>query len=452
MIGFDYGTSNCAVAAMDNGSPRLCTLGEHGKFMPSTLYSASRETIVNWLDGQLPRSQQSLFQRQRQVQLSKGHSKLRELAFDDISAELEFGQQALAHYLEDPEEGYYIKSPKSFLGASGLHPQQISLFEDIVASMMSHVKTNTERSLGREISQAVIGRPINFQGLKGEESNQQAIAILTNAAKRVGFKDVEFQFEPVAAGFEFEATLAREKRVLVIDIGGGTTDISMLLMGPKLSPLIDRQAHLLGHSGQRIGGNDLDIQLTMRGLMPSLGVKSLASTGKPMPTSFHWQAASINNINDQTDFYSGANERALKELIKQAASPQLVARLLKVQQEKLTYQLVNSGEKAKIALSDTQQHNVDLSYLDSGLSTQVTRDTLFQANKRHLQSIAKLIDQTIAQAGCQPDVIFVTGGSAKSPVLHQFLEQHFNSSELVTGDHFASVTAGLARWSQRIFS
>lgn len=452
MIGFDYGTSNCAVATMNNGTPHLCSLGAHGKFMPSTLYSASRETIVNWLGKQIPHSQQAGFVRQRQLQLSKGQSILRELAFDDISTELNFGQQALTQYLEDPEEGYYIKSPKSFLGASGLHLQQIALFEDIVAAMMSHVKSNAEQSLGRDISQAVIGRPINFQGLKGEESNQQAINILTNAAKRVGFKDVEFQFEPVAAGFEFEATLSQEKRVLVIDIGGGTTDISMLLMGPKLAPLIDRKAHLLGHSGQRIGGNDLDIQLTMRGLMPSLGLNSLATTGKPMPTSFHWQAASINNINDQTDFYSASNERALKELVKQAGAPELVSRLLKVQQEKLSYQLVNSGERAKIALTDNELHSVDLSYLDTNLKADVTRDTLFQANKRHLNSIAKLIDQTISQAGCQPDVIFVTGGSAKSPVLNQFLQQHFNSSELKSGDHFASVTAGLARWSQRIFS
>jgi len=452
MIGFDYGTSNCAVAIMDNNSPKLLTLGEHGGLMPSTLYSASRETIVNWLGQNIPADQQRHFNQERQLQLSKGSSILRELAFDGISSELAFGRQALTRYLEDPEEGYYLKSPKSFLGASGLHPQQIALFEDIVAAMMCHVKRNAEDSKGAEITQAVIGRPINFQGLKGEKSNQQAIEILTRAAKRVGFKDVEFQFEPVAAGFEFEATLSQEKRVLVVDIGGGTTDISMLLMGPKLAPSLDRSAHLLGHSGQRIGGNDLDIQLTMRGIMPSLGVDSVALTGKPMPTSFHWQAASINNANDQSEFYSAANQRALKDLIKTAASPALVTRLLKVQQEKLSYQLVNSGERAKIALSDSQQHPIDLGYLDDGLIADVTRDTLLQANRRHLQSIAKLIDATIADAGCQPDVIFVTGGSAKSPVLHNFLQQHFAHSELVTGDHFASVTAGLARWSQRLFS
>ncbi|MDP2561655.1 molecular chaperone [Psychrobium sp. 1_MG-2023] len=451
MIGFDYGTSNCAVAVMEDNKPRLISLANHGRYMPSSLYAPSRDMIVNWLESQLAGDAKLNFIKERQQQITKGQSALRELAFDGIDTNLDFGQAALSRYLEDPEEGYYIKSPKSFLGASGLHPQQIALFEDIIASMMIHVKQATELSLQREVTQTVIGRPINFQGLRGEESNQQALTILTNAATRAGFKDVEYQYEPVAAGFEFEATLAKESRVLVVDIGGGTTDISMLLMGPQHAQSVNREQDLLGHSGQRIGGNDLDIQLTMRGLMPSLGLDTLSTSGKPMPTSFHWQAASINNINDQTDFYSPANERALKELIKQAAEPELVTRLLQVQQEKLSYQLVNSAEKAKIALTDHSQHQVDLNYLSNALYADVSRDTLRLANRRHLDSIGKLIDQTIEQAGCQPDVIFITGGSAKSPVLHDFLEQHLQGVPVATGDHFASVTSGLSRWADKIF-
>ena len=119
---------------------------------------------------------------------------------------------ALDAYLDDPEEGYYIKSPKSFLGASGLVDSQINLFEDIVAAMMSNIKTLAEESQQKEITQTVIGRPVNFQGLKGDESNRQALSILTRAAKRVGYKDVEFQYEPVAAGFEYEASLSEEKK------------------------------------------------------------------------------------------------------------------------------------------------------------------------------------------------------------------------------------------------
>ncbi len=453
MIGFDYGTSNCAAAAMVNGQPKLITLGEHGRYMPSTLYSPSRDIISYTLAQKLSGATQEAFKKERNLQLVKGMRAMSELKEDEIPTHISFGESALTRYLEDPEEGYYLKSPKSFLGASGLLPPQIALFEDIVASMMLEVKQQSEQALGHEITQTVIGRPINFQGLNAQKSNQQAIEILTNAAKRIGFKDVEFQYEPVAAGFEFEATLTQEKRVLVVDIGGGTSDISMLLMGPEYTKSQDRNAQLLAHSGQRIGGNDLDIQLCMRGLMPSLGVNSLALTGKTMPTSFHWQAASINNINDQTEFYSESNQRALKQLMKDAAQPQLIERLLKVQQEKLSYQLVNSAERAKIALTNNESLDVDLTYLTNGLSTPVSRDTLYQANARHLDSIGKLIADTVEQANCQPDVIFVTGGSAQSPVLQAYLNDYFKShqSELVTGDHFGSVTAGLSRWAENIF-
>ena len=371
---------------------------------------------------------------------------------DGIPSDLCFGQNALNRYLEDPLEGYYIKSPKSFLGASGLMPQQVELFEDIVAAMMSHIKSLTEQKLQREVTHTVIGRPINFQGLKGEESNAQAIQILTNTAKRVGFTHVEFQYEPVAAGFEFEASLEQETKVLVVDIGGGTTDCSLLLMGPEYKASLDRSSHLLGHSGQRIGGNDFDIQLALKGIMPKLCLNSFLKTGKPMSVNSYWQAVAINNINEQTEFYSQANGRFLHQLGRDAAEPEHFARLIKVHEERLSYQLVNDAEQAKISLTKQDEQQINLGYLDDGLQTNVSRETLLNASSRELTAIAQLMQTGVAQAGCQPDVIFVTGGTAKSPVLATFLQAQFPQTKLVVGDHFGSVTAGLTRWAKRIFS
>ena len=146
---------------------------------------------------------------------------------------VQFGLASLHQYVDDPEEVYFVKSPKSFLGANGLKPQQVALFEDLVCAMMLHIKQQAQSQLSEQITQAVIGRPINFQGLGGDDANAQAQGILERAATRAGFNDVVFQFEPVAAGLDFEATLNDEKRVLVVDIGGGTTDCSLLLMGPQ---------------------------------------------------------------------------------------------------------------------------------------------------------------------------------------------------------------------------
>ncbi len=451
MIGFDYGTSNCAVGVMQNNTPHLLNLGDHGRYISSSLYSPSREVIVNWLHDRLPLSEQKQFQQQRLRQLQKGKGVLRELVLDGIPTTLSFGQEALNAYLEEPDEGYYIKSPKSFLGASGLLPQQIDLFEDIVAAMMSNIKDLAEDKLQREITQTVIGRPVNFQGLKGDESNTQAIKVLSNAAKRVGFKDVEFQYEPVAAGFEYESTLTEETKVLVVDIGGGTTDCSMILMGPSFSNSVDRTEHLLAHTGQRIGGNDFDISLALKGIMPVLGMESFLKTGKPMPVSSYWQAVAINNMNEQTEFYSQKNARFLQQLCRDSEQPDVVARLLKVQQEKLSYQIVNNAEQAKIGLSDKVEQLINLEHIEKQLDVTVSRELFLSANQRQLAGISQLMLDAIKQADCQPDVVFVTGGTAKSPILNQFLQTQFKNTKLVVGDHFGSVTAGLTRRAELLF-
>jgi len=450
MIGFDYGTSNCSVAVMENKQPKIVPL-LNNKTLASNLYAPDRDIIVHWLYQQLKGDQQANFQLERQMQLQKSQRALRELATDGIESNLAFGKTALEKYLEDPEEGYYIKSPKSFLGASGLALAQIQLFEDIVAAMMSNVKNLAEASLGHQITKTVIGRPINFQGLHGEESNQQAINVLTNAAKRIGFKEVEFQFEPVAAGFEFEVSLTKETRVLVVDIGGGTSDCSMLLMGPEFSNNDDRTKHLLAHSGVRVAGNDFDIQLALQGIMPSLGMNSLLKTGKPMPTSSFYQALAINNINEQTAFYSAQNRRELVQLSRDAKETNIVERLITVHDHKLSYQLVNAAEQAKIALSEQDKQRINLDDITDGLSTEVTKKTLRLANNRTLESIGDLMKSAINQAQCQPEVIFVTGGTAKSPVLSEFIQQQMPNIPIVVGDHFGSVTSGLARWADKVF-
>ena len=455
MIGFDYGTSNCSVAMMANGQPQIIPLlideNQKSNTIASNLYAPDRDIICHWLYQQLSNEQKSLFKNSHALPLQKAQRALRELNYDGIDTKLLFGKAALEKYLEDPEEGYYIKSPKSFLGAGGLAPAQIQLFEDIVAAMMSNVKRLTETQLQRDVTQTVIGRPINFQGLHGEESNRQALTVLTNAAKRVGFKEVEFQYEPVAAGFEFEASLRKETRVLVVDIGGGTSDCSMLLMGPEFINNDNRVQHLLAHSGVRVAGNDFDIQLALQGIMPSLGMNSFLKTGTPMPTASFYQAVAINNINEQTKFYSAKNRRDLMQLARDAKETALVERLITVHDHKLSYQLVNAAEQAKIKLSAQDSQVISLNDIDNDLQTQVDRATFKQANNRTLASIGDLMQSAVKQAQVQPDVIFVTGGTAKSPVISDFIQQQMPDTQVVIGDHFGSVTSGLARWAEKIY-
>jgi hypothetical chaperone protein len=303
-VGFDYGTSNCAMSYIDHGRAALIPLYGNGTFVPSTLYALERSFIAELIAQQLTDSTIKIdYARSRSALLGQARAGKLEHDLDQVRDGIFFGGDAIAHYISAPGEGYFIKSPKSFLGASGLRQQSVDFFEDVVAAMMLNVKHRAEQHLQQEITQVVIGRPVNFQGINAQESNHQAQAILAAAGKRIGFSDIEFLYEPLAAGFDFETRLSENKTVLVVDVGGGTTDCSMVLMGPKHIQQLDRTQDFLGHTGERIGGNDFDIQLAQKILMPHFGMLSPLKTGLPMPLMPFVNAMAINDIGSQTEFY-----------------------------------------------------------------------------------------------------------------------------------------------------
>ena len=214
--------------------------------------------------------------------------------------------------------------------------------------MMLHIRQQAQAQLPEAITQAVIGRPINFRGLGGDEANTGRKGILERAAKRAGFRDVVFQYEPVAAGLDYEATLQGRKRVLVVDIGGGTTDCSLLLMGPQWRSRLDREASLLGHSGCRIGGNDLDIALAFKNLMPLLGMGGETEKASPCRFCRGGMRFAINDVPAQSDFYSSANGRLLNDLVRDAREPEKVALLQKVWRQRLSYRRCVAQKSAKL--------------------------------------------------------------------------------------------------------
>lgn len=297
----------------------------------------------------------------------------------------------------------------------------------------------------------MIGRPINFQGLGGDDANAQAQGILERAAKRAGFRDVVFQYEPVAAGLDFEATLREEKRVLVVDIGGGTTDCSLLLMGPQWHNRQDRETSLLGHSGCRVGGNDLDIALAFKNLMPLLGMGGQTEKGIALPILPWWNAVAINDVPAQTDFYSAANGRLLNDLVRDAREADKVALLQKVWKQRLSYRLVRSAEESKIALSGQMQTQAQLPFISNELATAIDQAGLEAALNQPLQRILEQVQLALDNSDTTPEVIYLTGGSARSPIIKRALSQALPGIPIAGGDDFGSVTAGLARWAQVVF-
>ena len=452
-VGFDYGTSNCAMACIENGQSRLIPLYNNNPFVPSTLYAFERAFITEALWQQISDNESKLhFATSRSASLSQSRTHKIEHSLTNVSDGLFFGLDAIDHYIAAPGEGYFIKSPKSFLGASGLRQQSVDFFEDVVAAMMLNIKTRAEKYLGQTITQVVVGRPVNFQGINAQHSNQQAQAILTAAGKRIGFSDIEFLFEPLAAGFDFETRLAENKRVLVVDVGGGTTDCSMVLMGPDHIQHQDRSRDFLGHSGERIGGNDFDIQFAQKLLMPEFGIDSFLKTGLPMPVMPFVNAMAINDLGAQTDFYDINTTHLLERLTRETLEPLLLNRFIRMRNGKQNFAVVREAEKGKIILSSQARCEINLDFIERELSS-ICNATQFAAIcQLLLQKISMLITDAVTQAGCPPDIVYLTGGSAKSPLIQNLIRNLLGPEiEVVDGDHFGSVAAGLGVWAERIF-
>ena len=452
--GFDFGTSNCAMGIVDNDNKvQLLPIDDGEVFMPSTLYSLDRDLICESAALLMTdKNSQDDYMFQRTEQLASAR---RVHMNEDIPADMQavfVGQEAYAQYLNFPGEGYFVKSIKSFLGSSGLHLKATELFEDIVTVMMLNIKQRAEASLGQTIKHTVIGRPVNFQGVDPTESNRRAIEILTVAAERAGFKSVEFLFEPLAAGLDFEMGLTENKTVLVVDVGGGTTDCSMVSMGPSFRDKTVRLDDVLGNSGSRVGGNDFDIQLAGNAFMPLFGLHSHFKGGGIIPNQVFWNAVRTNNLVEQATFNSKQTGYNLKRYLAECEQPALFSRFINLRDDKKNHQLVRVAEKTKIFLSENSHCDVDLAFVEESLACAVTREQFALAVGRNVASMLKLVDEVMSQSACLPDLVYITGGAAKSQVIRDAVAQKLKGIEIIDGDHFGSVAKGLTVWAQRLFA
>lgn len=440
--GFDYGSANCAMAVCEGDSVRLLPIGDSGgQYLMSVVYALDVSFITEAVCQRLPDNQARALVQKRGAELVRARRMRQELDLAATDDTVFIGEAALKAYLDTPEEGFFVRSPKSFLGATGLRPEQVALFEDIVTLMMLEVKSRADALLQSPVTHAVIGRPVNFQGIGGEEANIQAQSILQIAAMRAGFTQVSFLFEPLAAAFDFESSLEADKRVLVVDVGGGTTDCSLVTMGPNKRSQTERSEDCLGHSGQRIGGNDLDIALAMECLMPHYGLGDMLSTGKPMPRQMFWQAVAINDVGAQRDFFSLSYATAIKELRKDAINPDALDRLARLRRDQQHCQLVKLAELAKIDLSGEELTQV---VHPDGAHTSVAADAFGLAIAPLVQRIGELMRAAVGDES-SPDLIYVTGGSSRCPQVASSIAAVYPGVEVVQGDSFGSVTAGLAR-------
>ena len=358
-----------------------------------------------------------------------------------------FGRAALQEYL-DGYEGRLMRSLKSLLGSSLIDGRtevqgRVVGFRDLLAQFIATLKARAEAHSGDAFEQVVLGRPVFFVD-DDAAADHAAENTLGEIARAVGFKDVSFQYEPIAAAFHYETSIAHEERVLVADIGGGTSDFSIVRLSPERARAADRWSDVLTSGGVHIGGTDFDKQLSLAGVMPLLGHRSQLKRGRAMPANIYYNLATWHTINFA---YSRQVWAEQQQLYLDAVEPERLDRLLALISKRAGHWLAHQVEQAKIALSANDTATLILERFAPNEQQVVTRAEFDLATQELVEKIevtvARLLREASIAAG-DIDTVFFTGGSSGIPVLRQRIAALLPQVRVVEGDLFGSIGAGLA--------
>ncbi|MEP6970892.1 MAG: Hsp70 family protein [Betaproteobacteria bacterium] len=416
----DFGTSNSAIALPHQGGVALVELepGQHN--MPTAVFYAVEDL--------------SRFQ----------------------EPERSYGRAAIGAYVEGTE-GRLMRSMKSILG-SNLAEQATDIggghavrYLDVIGAYLRHLKQTAERQAGHALDQVVLGRPVFFVD-DDPVRDRAAQSALEQAARQVGFRDVRFQFEPIAAALDYEAGVQQEQLVLVADIGGGTSDFSLVRVGPQRRHAADRRSDILANHGVHVAGTDFDRQVELAHLLPSFGYKGLGPQGREVPNKVYFDLATWHLINTVYGPNRVAELRAMKSFYTDLRQYQ---RLMAVVQQRLGHMLAGRAEDAKIAVAESRSSRILLDQIERGLEIEVDEAGVIASIEADMARIADASRQTVAMAGLAPaqiDAVYFTGGSTGLLPLAQRIAAQFSSAQVVRGHRFASVAQGLGQHALRQFA
>jgi hypothetical chaperone protein len=418
-IGIDFGTTNSSVALARDGQVDLVRFPRRGgetESFRSVLY----------------------LERIRQA----GHLRIGSFT----------GPQAIEHYLDAEKKGRLIQSLKSYLSSSNLTGTEILgrhfTFENLISRILTDLRLNAERQLGGEIRYAMVGRPVRFVGAQTDEDEAFAVAHLQRAFEHAGFEQVEFAMEPVAAAYAYESTLDHDELILIGDFGGGTSDFSLLRIGPGIRRRGRSPQDLLGNSGLGLAGDAFDARIVRKLVSPELGAGTLLHpASKMLPAVPAWIYANL----ERWHYLSFLRTRNVAEILKSARAramePEKIAALITLIDEDLGFQLHQAVQRLKFELSSNE--SAEFRFIDGTLELRkpVTRPEFESWIADDLAAIEGCVDSLFQNAGIgfsDVDRVFLTGGTSFVPAVRAIFERRFGADRVRSGNEFTSVARGLA--------
>ncbi|SIN78585.1 Hsp70 family protein [Paraburkholderia phenazinium] len=409
----DFGTSNSAVAVPDGAALRLAPVEGAYTTLPTAVFFNTDENTRD------------------------------------------FGRAALEAYI-DGFDGRLMRSMKSILG-SALAENSTDLgdgsaikYTEVIAIFVDHLKRSAEASAGSSISRAVLGRPVFFVD-DDPRADQLAQQQLEAAARSVGLREIHFQYEPIAAAFDYESHLAEEGLVLVADIGGGTSDFSLVRVGPDRMKRVERKDDVLAHHGVHVAGTDFDRRVELATILRELGYQTLDPEGREIPNRIYFDLATWHLINTVYGPKRVSELTLMRHLFTDVKHHD---RLTRVVDRRLGHALAAHAEEAKIGVAAGGETMIDLELVEDDLRLAFDETQLIKAGHDETLRIVQAARDTVQAAGVAPrnvGAIYFTGGSTGLAFLSSALSAAFPDARPVFGDRLASVATGLGIHARRLF-
>ncbi|MEO7190913.1 MAG: Hsp70 family protein [Vicinamibacterales bacterium] len=425
-VGLDFGTTNSAIAVVDDGAPpQLAAFrgGSDAHTFPSVLYFAPA---------------------------GRGTARA-------LHPETHAGHAAIEAYRAAEVKGRFIQSLKAYLAEPSFDGTAIGgrkyAVDDLVTIILKHLRREVVDDLGELPPQVLVGRPVMFSNARDAADNEVALMRLRRALATAGFAEVAFEYEPVAAAYAYEQRLQRDELILIGDFGGGTSDFTIIGVGPGRARRARVDDPVVGTEGVALAGDAFDKQIVRHLVAPRLGRGSqyLSPPDKFLDVP-NWPYANLERWHYLSFLKTPEAIDMLERIVGTALIPERIEAFLHLIRDDLGFEMHRAVQRAKFALSGQEETVFEFRIHPVQIQQRITRQDFTGWIHEELDAIRGCLDRLLTRTGTAPDQIdrvFLTGGSSFVPAVRQIFIDRFGAEKITGGHELTSVATGLALCAAR---
>lgn len=359
---------------------------------------------------------------------------------------VEAGQAAIRQFIDNPGDSRFLQSIKTF-AASALFQGTLIFarrhaFEDLMEIFLKRLKAYAGDSWPTDVSRLVAGRPVHFAGANPNPA--LATERYNEALTRLGFPEIHYVYEPVAAAYYFAQTLKSDANVLVADFGGGTTDYSLIRFERHAGKLT---AKPIGHSGVGIAGDHFDARMIENLVAPEIGKGTFFKSFDKVlevPAGYY---TNFSRWNQLSIFKSSREFTDLKSLVRSALDPDKLELFIELVEHDEGYPLYQAISATKMALSGSEEAEFNFAPLGKAGRKMVKRADFESWITDDLNRIEGALNEVLEKTHTSPeavDKVFLTGGTSFVPAVRRIFTERFDADKIESGGELLSIAHGLA--------